>query len=144
MNTLRIGRASAIVATFVVMGPVIGLFTVAICSFFAVGLSNGFDGAWAIPAFLMIYGWLFAHLMGALPALVAGTLIAAYAMRFGRVPLWVGATSGLASALLLSAIGGYGLEFNGEGLSNSAVRAIWLATHIVAATTCTAMTRGWQ
>ncbi len=48
--------SSAIVATFVVAGPVIGLLTVAAASFFAVGLSNSFDGAWAIPAFLMIYG----------------------------------------------------------------------------------------
>ena len=73
-----------------------------------------------------------------------GVTVAGYASRYGRVTLWIGAAAGLASALLLAMVGGYGLNFNGEGMSDSTIRAIWLATHVVAAAACTAMTRVWH
>lgn len=128
-------NALAIVLTFVGLGPMIGLVVVAL----------GFSSATLSPpifVFLLLYGVIFAHLMGALPALISGAMVAGYAGVRGRVPDWFALLAGVAGLLGIHDV---------EGLLNPhdaqfgwGVTIVIPLSCVIAAIACTRLTRRWQ
>lgn len=128
-------NSAIIIALFVVVGPVIGLVT------FATGMAIA-AASFNIFAFLLLYGLVFAHFAGALPALIAGIIVAVYAALRGPVPLIVGALAGLVGLLGIHDIGDLLRNEGGDLQSVSVV--LFPLTCIAASSVCTVLTRHWQ
>lgn len=96
-STLGWKRLLAIVAIFAGIGPLIGLavFGAALAAR-GIVTGKGTDSLYLIPFFL-IYGLMFAHLVGGPYAAVAGLATAALAWWRGRVAWWMALFVGLAT-----------------------------------------------
>jgi hypothetical protein len=90
------GRALGILATYVVVGPLIGLVVFA-AGIALLAVANGqTQGAWLGPFFLL-YGIVFAHFIGAPWAVLAGGVAVVLDRWRGKGARWIGAASGAAS-----------------------------------------------
>ncbi len=67
---------------FVAVGPLIGLLAAAALAGLAIAV-GGVPAVAGIHVFLLLYGWLFAHFVGLVPAAIAGAIVAA--LRIGEV-----------------------------------------------------------
>lgn len=126
-------NAAKIVLLFVLFGPLIGLPI----------LATGFGIAsrsLSIVAFFAIYGIVFAHLMGGLPALAAGLGVAAFAAWKGPVPLWFAALAGAAASVITP---GLELKETQDGVAITLVIVVPM-TCILASIACTMLSRSWQ
>lgn len=84
---------------YAMMGPLVGLVLYAIAlSIFGAVRSGSAEAVWVFP-FMVFYGLPFAHLLGVVPASVAGVLSAALARWTQRDDQWIGAAGGGASFL---------------------------------------------
>ena len=136
-------------AIFAVVGPLAGLVVFS--------LGTALLAAWAEPAwdvliilpFMLIYGLVFAHFAGVVPALAAGVAAVGLALMLGRRPAWIGPVSGLAG--LIPSLHS-GMVHLPAGLSWSpgtnvvdgkevAAMAMLIAVHVVAAVACWAIVR---
>ena len=143
MTKHRLGQLAAIVMVFVTVGPVIGLLAAAALGGLAIAAGGDPSGGGAFTVFLLIYGLLFAHFVGIVPAAIAGTIVAGIAHWRGRVPLVAGALTGIAGMALMAQRHGVPQPSWRES-SPSAVAVIWLLAHVLAALACTRLTRRWQ
>lgn len=146
MSWRRLGDLALIMLVFVLVGPLVGLVVTALGIGSALAVGNGdLSGGGGITAFLLLYGFLFAHFVGVVPAIVSGLLVCAWAYSRGRVPIAVGALAGLASFALLN-----GSKFGptpdpvGATSSEFTMMAVVGGAHILAAVVCTRLTRRWQ
>lgn len=136
MPTLKALRnALIIILIFAAVGPLIGLLI------FGLGIAVA---ALSPPMFVffLVYGPLFAHLTGLIPAVIAGLLVASYAAWQGLVPAWYAALAGLVATAGIHDIAGL-LRENGPELSR-AIAIILPTTCIGASLACTRLTRRWQ
>lgn len=137
----RLGRALAIIGTFVAAGPLIGLITFA-AAIAGYGLITPKPGDYAAgAAAVLVYGLFFAHFMGAVPAFLTGSAAAAFAAWRGIVPVWAGALAGgAASAFILSP------DTIGNPADEFASAVVWLivATGMISGAVCTRLTRRWH
>lgn len=138
----RIGRGLAVTGTFVAVGPLVGLvaFAAAIAGY---GLFSPKRGDYAASAAaILIYGFFFAHFMGAIPAIVTGAAVAGVAaFRRAVVPCWFGAmVGGLASVVTLSP------DRFDKPSTELASLVVWIivAAGMLAGAACTRMTRQWH
>lgn len=138
----QLGRGLAITGTFFAVGPLIGLvaFAAAVAGY---GLFSPKRGDYAAAAAaILIYGFFFAHFMGAIPAIVSGVTVAAVAaFRRAIVPGWIGAAAGgLASALALSP------ERFDRPSAELAGLVAWIivAVGMLSGAVCTRLTRRWH
>ncbi len=143
MTKRRLGQLAAIVLVFVTVGPVIGLLAAAALAGLAIAAGGDPGGGGAFTIFLLIYGLLFAHFIGIVPAAMAGTIVAGVANWRGRVPLAFGAVAGIAGMGLMALRSGVPQPSWRES-STTAVAVIWLLAHVLAALACTRLTRRWQ
>lgn len=141
MNKRAMVNAASIVALFGIVGPVVGLLV------FAAGMALA-SGSPSVFVFLVLYGMLFAHVMGGVPALVAGATVAAYAAFRGPVPLLAGGIAGLAGLFGLTGLYGIrnlvDLARDDAGAVQSALLPLFPAVCILASLACTLLTRPWQ
>lgn len=143
MTWRRLGQLALIMLVFVLAGPVIGLLVAAVTSGLAIAASGDPGGGMAFAAFLLIYGWLFAHLVGLVPAAIAGAVVAAYAWLRGRVPLAIAAAAGVAGmGQMVLRLGMPRPDWQESGMTVVAV--IWLVVHVISAIACSRLTRRWQ
>jgi len=136
---MRVGQLVFIIVVFVILGPLIGLVIFSIMSeayVLAIGTKPG-NGL-----FLFIPGLLFAHLVGAIPAAMAGLLVALIAAIRRNVPLWMGFGVGLVVGTILAAYV-QSLPSRGEPLSTQALLGFTFLC-AVASAVCTYLTRRWQ
>jgi hypothetical protein len=139
MNWWRFADLALIVVVFVAVGPLVGMLATVPMSLVGLLFSRWIEFATHFPAFMLLYGWVFAHFVGWAPAALTGVLVALYAWRCRRVPLAVGAVAGLASSMILSRWAPFDLK-----AEQVPIVVIWVATHVVAAIACTRLTRRWQ
>lgn len=139
----RVARALAIAGVFAGLGPLVGLIA------FASGIGIGSVFAekpadWgAVAAFVTIYGLVFAHFFGAVPALAAGVTVAAFGLWRQR------ALPPFAGALISAAIGAvyfYGVVAGrgSEAIETWQLVAMYGGASFVAGAVCTALTRRLQ
>lgn len=138
----RAGRFAGIVSLFLLVGPAVGLVTFAAC-IAVYGVLTGKPGDLVATALVvLLYGSVFAHFMGMIPATITGVAVAALAaIRQASVPVWVGAVAGAAaSAFVLSDI-----VFK-QSVSETAELIVWslLICGAVAGAACTRLSRRWQ
>jgi len=128
-------NALIIILIFAAVGPLVGL------PIFGLGIAVA---ALSPPMFVffLLYGVLFAHLTGIIPAVIAGLLVASYAAWRGIVPAWYAALAGLIGTAGIHDITGL-LRENGPELSR-AIAVLLPATCIGASLACTRLTRRWQ
>ena len=139
MTLRRLGDFAVMMLVFVAAGPLIGLLAAAGTSMAGLFFSRWAEFAGHFPAFMLLYGWVFAHFVGLAPAALAGAMVAAYAAWRGRVPLLAGAAAGLGSGILLNRL----TPFDPKA-ELAPIVFVWIATHVVAAVACTRLTRRWQ
>jgi hypothetical protein len=139
-------NAAKIMLVYCGAGPLIGLAVFAI-GFGAMVVAGGQpSGLWIVP-FILIYGSVFAHLVGLPWAFVAGG-VAIGLSHFVSARGWVGPASGVAS-FAIAALSGYvsppGME-PATGAApdrlDAALFVLMAGVHVVSAMVCWLMARG--
>jgi hypothetical protein len=149
------GRAAIIVLIFVAIGPLIGLATLSgLLSTVAASQLGQVDvldksietgDPAALGLFVMLYGLLFAHFLGAIWAAVAGAIVALRAHLWGPASIFEGVPVGVFTALA-SSVGWDLNDLNASSLGQIETQAAagWALVHIVPAMVCIWLTRRWQ
>jgi hypothetical protein len=149
------GRALMIVLIFVVVGPLIGLVTLStLLTVFAaaqletaeaIAKEHSARDAAALGLFVMIYGVLFAHFVGALWAAVAGALVALRSQLWGPGSIFEGVPIGVLTALASLVTWDF-KDINSSSLGEieGPAMAGWILVHVVPAAVCIWLTRRWQ
>ena len=132
---------AGIVAIFAGIGPLIGLVVISVVmTMRAFVEGKGANSLSILPLFLM-YGMLFAHLVGGAFAAAAGRAGAALARWQGRVEWWAAVLIGLASWLAWLYFGRGPSMLNPAPADNIAFEL--LATHVGAALVCWRLAVAW-
>ncbi len=127
---------------FGVLGPFIGLIIFA-TTIGVLGFAFGPKDAHYMGPFLLLYGWIFAHYVGVIWALLAAVVAAILSYRFGRAG-WIGVASGGVSLAVAALTGATSLPPESTLQSvDGAVKAAAVLTHLGAATVCWLMVRPW-
>lgn len=135
-------RAVRIVTVYALIGPLVGLVVFA-AGVGALAVSSGRpDGMWLSP-FLLLYGLIFAHFVGAIWAILAGICASILSTIAMTRPLWIGPASGLLSFSVALVSGAVRLPEAPDSPVGAIVdgfthgfAAIMLMVHVVSATTC--------
>lgn len=149
------GRAIMIVLTFAVVGPLIGLMTLSALLTILTSSQReavqAFDNSIetgdpaALGLFVLMYGVLFAHFIGAMWAALAGAIVAFRANLWGPASVFEGVPIGVLTALASIVFYGAGdLEPGTLDKVELQVAAGWALVHIVSTMACIWLTRRWQ
>lgn len=136
LDTGRWLDIAKIIATFLAAGPLAGLLVFSVAT--ALAARDPFVGL-----FFVIYGLIFAHFVGGVPALAAGVVVAGLAWwREKAVPVWLGALAGLLSVPIIESPR---TLFRPDAVSGDQVLSLLIvATPVVAAVAMTRLTRRWH
>lgn len=134
-------QLAGIVVIFAGIGPLAGLLvfgsSLSVRSLIA---GNGPDSFYLVP-FFIIYGLMFAHLVGGPVAVATGVAVAAIAAWKGRVPWWAASAIGVGAGLLPAYFRlGRGLQSLGQG---DYFLPELLATHVGATLVCWWLSMRW-
>lgn len=121
------------------IGPLIGLLVFAFGMAVLGVIKGGADGL-VVAGLVLVFGIIFAHLLGGVSALVAGGVAAFLTLLTGRIQWWTGLVSGLASlsvAMMRGLVQLPPLPRAGSGLDlTSFSTALWVVmvlVHLIAA-----------
>lgn len=92
----QLWKAAKLLLVYCAVGPLVGLVVFAASMGFATVMTGQPDGL-SVVLFFMIFGLVFAHVVGLSSALVAGLVTLALWHIIGREPAWIGVVAGLIS-----------------------------------------------
>lgn len=132
---------------FVAIGPLVGLVVFSAGVSVLALLQGPRDAVWLGP-FLLLYGLLFAHFIGAPWALIASLAASLTAIATGRTAGWIGPLSGAVSWGVAAGVGGAQLPPGPDSPAGAQIDAfgpgfviVLLLTHLTAATVCWLLAR---
>ena len=149
------GRAFAIVVVFVLVGPLIGLATFAALLSLATASqreavqvldqSVQTGDPIGLGLFVMLFGSLLAHYVGAVWAALAGAIVALRAHLWGPASVYEGVPIGCLTALASIVVWGL-TDVKSPPLDaiQAQIAAGWALINIIPAMACIALTRAWQ